>query len=143
MIGALLVGIALAGDPPPPPELREPVEGECPRHQALEPGHPLPSGLVNDQGLVVCGAVLVPTSVYAELLDWETYADHVAARYVIDTTQLETERDWYRTRAEDLAKPVPWPQRPGVQRWAGRVETLAAVTVAAAVVLNLDHLRID
>jgi hypothetical protein len=75
--------------------------------------------------------VAVPLSQFADLLQTEKWAKAVASQYTIQTSALEMERDWYKTKLEEESKPVPFLERPGTQRWFGRLETLVTVGVVA------------
>jgi len=61
----------------------------------------------------------------------DAFGDWYAVRGVADLRIAEYERDSYRARVEALTTPPHWTARPEVQRWAGRLDTLLAVGVAA------------
>ena len=75
--------------------------------------------------------MVVPLSDYADLLATEKWAKAVAAQYSIDTAALEADRDWYKQKLKEESKPPPFLERPGTQRWFGRLETLVTVGVVA------------
>lgn len=129
MIAAFLaVSLAVASDLERPKE-PTPTQDECPEAYALRPGQPPPAALVDKTtGLVKCGAVAEPTSRLAYLLAVEKHRDALERLAALDVKMLETERDFYRARYLDAASP-PWYRTPAANRWAGRLETLAAVAV--------------
>ena len=79
-----------------------------------------------------CSAVAVPLSDYADLLSTEAWSKNLSARYKIDTAELTRERDWYKDRLDLELKPKPWLERPGTQRWLGRIETIVIVGIVTA-----------
>lgn len=130
--------------PPSPPAVPDPVAGECdPSGWAahggpavdLRPGDRLPPGLVGPDGTLTCRVVLVQPAEFRYLVDRDAFADAFgdwyAVRGVADLRIAEYERDSYRARVEALTTPPHWTARPEVQRWAGRLDTLLAVGVAA------------
>ena len=131
-VGLLMSGPALSKDALPRPESPAPVAGQCDRNLPISEGRPLPRGLLLQSGSASCSAVAVPLSDYADLLATEKWGEAVAAQYRLDVTELEHERDWYKTKLEEELKPKPWLERPSTQRWLGRLETLLTVGVVAA-----------
>ena len=134
MLTLLLSGPALGGEVPilrPAPP--EPAAGQCAKNIALTKGKPFPAVLATDDSrpALACSAVAVPVSDYADLLATEKWAEAVAAQYKLDTKLLEAELDWYKKRLEMETKPPPFLERPGTQRWFGRLETLVTVGVVA------------
>ena len=136
MIAVLLcmVGLAVAEtkDPIAKPEPPKAVAGECVMVYPINRGTPLPPKLISPPGSAACSAVAVPLSQYADLLQIEEWSKAVARRYRIDTAELTRERDWYKAKLEEESEPLPFLERPGTQRWFGRLETLVTVGVVAA-----------
>lgn len=79
----LLVLSAFGADLPARPPAPAPVSGECPRASALVAGQ-RPVELVDEKGVARCGGVLVPTSMQADLLATEAWAEHLEARARVD-----------------------------------------------------------
>ena len=131
-VGLLASTPAMGSEPLIRPKAPAPVSGQCDRNIPISEGRPFPRGLQLHSGAAACSAVAVPLSDYADLLATEKWGEAVAARYKLDVTQLEQERDWYKTKLESELKPKPWLERPSTQRWLGRLETLATVGVVAA-----------
>ena len=131
IVGFLASGPVLGKDPLPRPEAPAPVSGQCERNLPISEGRPLPRGLQLSSGAAPCSAVAVPLSDYADLLATEKWGEAVSAQYRLDVTELEHERDWYKTKLEEELKPKPWLERPSTQRWFGRLETLVTVGVVA------------
>ena len=133
MILSLLVGVAL-GVPPLPDRPAQPdrVKGECSANFPISQGRSLPDGLVTPSVLANCSAVAVPLSEYADLLGTEHWALAIEKRYKLDTVVLKNERDWYKARLEEELSPKSFIERPGTQRWLGRMETLIMVGLVAA-----------
>jgi len=127
LLCAGLAGAAPPERPKPPPA----VAGECLRVYPIKRGTALPSDLLSQPGVAACSAVSVPLSQYADLLKLEAWGKALSDTYRIDTAELVRERDWYRARLEEETKPKPWLERPGTQRWFGRLETLVTVGVVA------------
>ena len=137
MIAALLVSVALAGDPLIRPVVPEPVAGECARSVPLRAGEPVPAALLGSDGLVKCSAVAEPVSRVAYLLAVERHRDGLEALHSLDLRLLEAERDWYRDAYVKAGAPEAWYLRPSVQRWGGRFEALACVAVVGAVLAGV------
>ena len=131
MMILLFLGTALALDPIARPEPPTPVEGECAKVYSINRGQPLPSPLLAPSGKASCSSVAVPLSQFSDLLQTEQWAKAVASQYSIKTNELEMERDWYKSKLEEESKPPPFLERPGTQRWLGRLETLVTVGVVA------------
>ena len=131
IVGFLASSPALGKDLLPRPKTPTPVTGQCDRNLPISEGRPLPRGLQLPSGSASCSAVAVPLSDYADLLATEKWGEAVAAQYRLDVTQLEQERDWYKTKLQEEMKPKPWLERPSTQRWLGRLETLVTVGVVA------------
>ena len=120
-------GVKLIPRPAPPPS----IEGECEKVFAINRGRPLPEAFRISPSSSPCSGVVVPLSDYADLLAIEKWSEAIAAQYAIDTTALEADRDWYKVKLEEEVKPPPFLERPGTQRWFGRLETLVTVGVVA------------
>jgi len=127
----LLLGVALASDPIARPTTSKPVAGECKKVYPINRGQPLPAALLPPSGGASCSSVAVPLSQFADLLATEKWGQAVAQKYAIDTDALEMERDWYKRKLKQELEPVPFLERPGTQRWFGRLETLVTVGVVA------------
>lgn len=127
---------------PVPPTPRAPVAQECPSAFKVLPGKPLPEGLydVLPNGTIVgkCAAVAVPTSETFEAADTAIWANEVYDLARVNQVYYIAELKWRDARIVQLetalAEPVPWTDRPGVQRMAGRVEMLVAVGIGVLVV---------
>ena len=132
MILSLLVGVAL-GVPPLPERPAPPdrVLGECDTNYPISLGRSLPDGLATPSVLANCSAVAVPLSEYADLLGTEHWAIAIEKRYKLDTLVLKNERDWNKNRLEEEMSPKSFVERPGTQRWFGRIETLITVGLVA------------
>lgn len=128
----LMLGIALAADPitrPAPPEM---VEGECAKVYSISQGQPFPFQIVEmPDNTASCEAVVVPLSDYADLLKLEKWGTALEQQYRIDVAELEADREWYKSKLEEESEPLPFLERPGTQRWFGRLETLVTVGVVA------------
>jgi hypothetical protein len=131
MILLFLISLGYAADPLPRPEAPKPVTGECKKVSPINRGQPLPELFRISPSSSPCSGVVVPLSDYADLLATEKWAKAVAAQYAIDTAILESDRDWYKNKLEEESKPPPFLERPGTQRWFGRLETLVTVGVVA------------
>jgi len=158
MTWALLVAVSL-GTPMPPQDVipslpqrpERPVtlpraEHQCPSSLPLRVGDPLPAGVLSDAGVLLCSAVLVPTSTVGDLLSLEVYADGLEAwasvaesRHRYDVSALQRDLTWTRARIDQLEEPPPLLQRPGAQRLIGRLETLATVAAIGGVVYGVTY----
>ena len=127
-----LLGAALAAEPIARPEPPKEVAGECKKVYSITRGQPLSAALLPPSGGASCSAVAVPLSQFADLLATEKWGTSVAQQYKVDIAALEMERDWYKAKLEKELEPVPFLERPGTQRWFGRLETLVTVGVVAA-----------
>tara|TARA_R110001583_G_scaffold75314_1_gene207457 strand:+ start:3196 stop:3636 length:441 start_codon:yes stop_codon:yes gene_type:complete len=132
MITMLLMSAAFAMDPPPRPDAPPPVAGQCARVIPINKGERFSTELTIDVSISDCSAVAVPLSDYADLLATEVWAKNISTRYQIDTAELMRERDWYKQRLNLELEPKPWLQRPGTQRWLGRIETIVIVGIVTA-----------
>jgi len=132
MMIILLIGMALASEPITRPEVPESVDGECARVYPINRGQPLPQPPFSPSGTAECSGVVVPLSQFADLLQTEEWGKAVAHQYSIKTASLEMEVDWYKKKLEEESTPLPFFERPGTQRWMGRIETLVTVGIVAA-----------
>ena len=123
----LLMGTALALEPPTRPEPPAPVSGECPEAFSVTPG---------SRDNPDCSAVALPLSVAADLYATEKWAEHLAARYRLDTAELELSVQMADWKAEQLQQMLesernqPIVQRPGVHVAMGLIGGVV-VTVGA------------
>ena len=132
MIHLLLsASIVLAAEPIPRPVPPEKVVGECGRVIPISRGTALPGSLRSPSGSAKCSAVAVPLSNFQDLLATEKWGEANYKKYLVDVAALEMERDWYKSKLEEETKPKPFLERPGTQRWFGRIETLVTVGVVA------------
>lgn len=127
----LMLGVAEGSDLPARPEPPVIVAGQCAKVLPLRKGHALPPMLLSPSQQAACSAVAVPLSDYADLLATEKWATAVSAQYKVDIAALKADRDWYKAKLEEESKPPPFLERPGTQRWFGRLETLVTVGVVA------------
>ena len=118
MILWLLTASALAMEPPPRPDVPEPVSGECPAAFSVTPG---------SRDDPDSHAVALPLSVAADLYATEKWAEHLEARYRLDTAELELSvemADWKTAQLQqmlDAERAEPIVQRPGVHVAMGLV----------------------
>ena len=127
-----LASPAMGADLPPRPAPPEPVAGQCVKVLPIREGRPLPPLLLDTARTAAsCSGVVVPLSDYADLLAGEKWAKAIEAQYQVDIAELEANRDWYKKKLEEESKPPPFLERPGPQRWFGRLETLVTVGVVA------------
>ena len=131
MILALIASVAFAVEPIVRPEPVKPVAGQCLKVYPLRTGQPLPTPLASPLGNSLCSGVAVPLSDYADLLAMEKWAKAISSQYRIDTAALEADIEWYKKKLEEESEPPPFLERPGTQRWFGRLETLVTVGVVA------------
>ena len=137
MIGlALLLSTAFADDLVRP-KRETPVEGECAKAHPLRVGEKPPVALVDPEtGLVRCSAVAEPTSSLAYFLAVEKHRDGIERLWALDVRTVELERDSYRKLYVDAVNP-PWYQKPTIQRWTGRFETLAVVGIVGGLIVAI------
>jgi hypothetical protein len=131
----LIIGVALASDPPQLPEPSQPVSGECFESHALEEGLPIPDDLVDGQ-VAACTAVVVPTSNLASLLAIRSYNEGLRDKYRLDTTSLEGEVANLNTELNRLNEPTPFFEQARTQKWIGVVEGVV-IGIAAVYALQL------
>ncbi len=115
MLYALLLGAALAAEPPPAPAPSPAVDGQCAAAMPIHAGE-----------TATCSGVLIPTSIAADLVAMERHAGHLAERYRLDTGELEGQNAQLSTHVTQLQLPAPWWERQATQRWVGRAEGLIA-----------------
>tara|TARA_Y100001938_G_scaffold149659_1_gene237315 strand:+ start:962 stop:1402 length:441 start_codon:yes stop_codon:yes gene_type:complete len=132
MMWLLMASLAFAGDAIERPDPIEPILGECLKVYPIREGKPLPPAILAQDKSASCSAVVVPLSDYADLLAAEKWGVAVSSQYRIDTAALEADIEWYKKKLEEESKPPPFLERPGTQRWFGRLETLVTVGVVAA-----------
>ena len=131
MLYLLLSSLAWA-DLPTKPEPPSPILGQCSKIFAINKGQSLPVELFADPSTASCSAVAVPLSDYADLLAIETWGNSTYKLSSIEISKLKMERDWYKDQLSDALKPKPWLDRPGTQRWLGRIETIVIVGIVTA-----------
>lgn len=129
MISLLFVTASLASEIPLKPEPPEKLATECATVLPLSLGQKVPEGLVNEAGMLKCGAIAVPTSEYADLLSIEVWADQLYAQAKVDVLEL----GWYRT------KELKWWQQPNVQRAVGFIEATAILGASAWLYNGLEN----
>ena len=133
MIGLLLmISLGWSGESLAFPSQGEPAPGDCDRAVPVRIGDPIPSGVAGADGLATCTGVILPPSQLAYLLKLEAYVKASERMYMLDVDLLKQERDYYREQLTIATRPPIWYERPSLQRWAGRVETLIAVGLAAS-----------
>ena len=89
----------------------------------------LPQVIVEPPGVAKCSAVAVPLSQFSDLLQTEQWAGAIQSQYKIETSMLQMEIDWYKSKLDEETQPQPWMERPATQRWFGRIETVLIVGV--------------
>ena len=114
------------------PQTPQFVAGQCAKNIPVRKGEAISPVVLSPRGLASCSGVLVPLSDYADLLATEKWAEAVAAQYAVDTGALEMDLEWYKKKLKEESEPLPFLERPGTQRWFGRLETLITVGVVAA-----------
>ena len=125
----LFLGMALASDPIERPATPDPVDGECYKVLPINKGKALPQVIVEPPGVAKCSAVAVPLSQFSDLLQTEQWGVAIQSQYKIETSMLQMEIDWYKTKLNEEMQPQPWMERPATQRWFGRIETVLIVGV--------------
>jgi len=133
VIGLLLmISLGWSGDSLEFPSQGEPAPGDCDRAVPVRAGDLIPSEVVSADGLATCTGVILPPSQLAYLLKLEAYVKASERMHMLDVDLLKQERDYFRDQLTIATRPPIWYERPSVQRWAGRVETLIAVGLAAS-----------
>ena len=133
MIGLLLmISLGWSGDSLEFPSQGEPAPGDCDRAVPVRAGDLIPSEVVSADGYATCTGVILPPSQLAYLLKLEAYVKASERMHMLDVDLLKQERDYFRDQLTIATRPPIWYERPSVQRWAGRVETLIAVGLAAS-----------
>lgn len=132
----------------PTPEQHAPLADQCAQAMDLVPGRPLPAGLVDARGVVLCRGTVLPTSDLAYLLDRDTWVDQAIPRLNLLDLQLQRAQlvaDFERGRADrfqrELDKPPPFFRRPGVQQAIGAIEAVALTVVVGAIWVNVPNLQ--
>ena len=145
MIGLLLmISLGWSGDSLEFPSQGEPAPGDCDRAVPVRAGDLIPSEVVSADGYATCTGVILPPSQLAYLLKLEAYVKASERMHMLDVDLLKQERDYFREQLTIATRPPIWYEKPSVQRWAGRVETLIAVGLAAsALSLRYDAGRGD
>ena len=129
MMILLFLGMAFASDPIERPATPDPVDGECYKVLPINKGKALPQVIVEPPGVAKCSAVAVPLSQFSDLLQTEQWGVAIQSQYKIETSMLQMEIDWYKTKLNEEMQPQPWMERPATQRWFGRIETVLIVGV--------------
>ena len=129
MTSLLFLGMALASDPIERPATPNPVDGECYKVLPINKGKALPQVIVEPPGVAKCSAVAVPLSQFSDLLQTEQWGVAIQSQYKIETSMLQMEIDWYKSKLDEEMQPQPWMERPTTQRWFGRIETVLIVGV--------------
>ena len=133
MIGLLLmISLGWSDDSLEFPSQGEPAPGDCDRAVPVRAGDLIPSEVVSADGYATCTGVILPPSQLAYLLKLEAYVKASERMHMLDVDLLKQERNYYRDQLTIATRPPIWYERPPVQRWAGRVETLIAVGLAAS-----------
>jgi len=133
MIGILLVSsLGWAGGSLVVPVEGDPAPGECAQAVPVRIGDPIPSGVVGADGYATCTGIIVPPAQLAYLLKLDAYVKASEGMHMLDVDLLKQERNYYRDQLTIATRAPIWYERPSVQRWAGRVETLIAVGLAAS-----------
>jgi len=127
----LFLGMALASDPIERPATPNPVDGECYKVLPINKGKALPQVIIEPSGVAKCSAVAVPLSQFSDLLQTEQWAGAIQSQYKIETSMLQMEVDWYKSKLDEETQPKPWMERPATQRWFGRIETVLIVGVVS------------
>lgn len=148
---AFLLGLAAAGELPEAPKPHGPVPGQCPVEVALSPGKRPGlldgSPLLDEDGRATCGGVLVPTSLYLDLLDSEARVRELERIYTLDTAALERDLGWERERRAlleaELAKPPAFFDRPGTREVIGEAKALLVVGAVALIVVGTAKVSAD
>ena len=116
------------------PTQGEPAPNDCTEAIPVRTGRPLPSLVAGADGQAVCTGVILPPAQLAYLLKLEAYVKASEKMHMLDVDLLKQERNFYRDQLAIATRSPVWYEKPAVQRWAGRLETLVAVGLAASVV---------
>lgn len=132
----------------PTPEQHAPLADQCTQAVDLVPGRPIPAGLVDARGIVLCRGTVLPTSDLAYLLDRDTWVTQAVPRLNLLDLQVQRAQlvaDFERGRADrfqrELDKPTPFFRRPGVQQAVGAIEAVALTVVVGAIWVNVPNLQ--
>ena len=133
MIGFLLMlAVGWAGNSLLAPVPGVPAPGDCPQAVPVRAGDPFLSLVIGADGQALCTGVILPPSQLAYLLKLEAYVKASERLHMLDVDLLKQERDYLRDQLTIATAAPIWYERTTVQRWAGRVETLVAVGLAAS-----------
>ena len=133
MIGfILMLSLGWAGNSLLAPVLGVPAPGDCSQAVPVRAGDPFLSLVIGADGQALCTGVILPPSQVAYLLKLEAYVKASERLHMLDVDLLEQERDYLRDQLTIATAAPIWYERATVQRWAGRVETLVAVGLAAS-----------
>jgi len=133
MIGLLfMVSLGWSGNSLVAPTQGDPASGECVQAIPVRIGDPLPSLVAGADGQAKCTGIVLPPSQLAYLLKLEAYVKAAERMHMLDVDLLKQERDFYKEQLTIATQAPIWYEKPTVQRWAGRVETLIAVGLAAS-----------
>ena len=133
MILLMLAAPLWAGDVLGRPIRPDPVESECPASIPIRAGLLASPELIGPDGVFLCTAVAEPVSSLAHMLALEKYHEAREQLHSLDVRLLEAERDYWQDRhTQDTVR--AWYDKPSVQRWTGRIETLIVVAVVAATI---------
>ena len=132
MTTLLFLGMAFASDPIERPATPDPVDGECYKVLPINKGKAISPTVVGSDGIAKCSALAVPLSQFSDLLQTEQWGVAIQSQYKIETSMLQMEIDWYKTKLEESNQPLPWLERPETQRWLGRIETIVIVGIVTA-----------
>ena len=116
------------------PTQGESAPNDCTEAIPVRTGRPLPSLVAGADGQAVCTGVILPPAQLAYLLKLEAYVKASEKMHMLDIDLLKQERNFYRDQLAIATRSPVWYEKPSVQRWAGRLETLVAVGLAASVV---------
>ena len=133
-----MMGLSWAGAPLDRPPQPVTSVDECTQSTALVLGQPVPAELLAD-GVLKCSAVAEPTSSLTYLLAIERYSTAADELHASQLMRLQLERDWYKAKAQLELQPQPWIERPGTQRWLGRLEMLAVVAIVGGGTYAATH----
>ena len=128
-----LLGLAQAGSLVVPTQ-NAPAPNDCQEAIPVRIGAAFPSLVAGADGQAKCNGVILPPAQLAYLLKLEAYVKASERMHMLDIDLLKQEREYLREQLTVATRPPIWYQTPAAQRWAGRVETLIAVGLAASVV---------
>ena len=133
MIGFfLMLSIGWSGGSLVLPVQGESVPGDCAKAVPVRSGDLFPSLVAGADGQAKCTGIIIPPSQLAYFLKLEAYVKASEKMHMLDVDLLKQERAFYREQLTIATQEPIWYERATVQRWAGRVETLIAVGLAAS-----------